>query len=117
MTPQTPAVGILKRNDWGDTKMYNVPCSCCGPDCAHDVWVWVEADNHSVTVTTHTQQKSKFWSMNRFQIIWRLLTKGYIEYEASIIMSEQQSLNYGQALLDAVKDVKEFKQAKNVKTN
>lgn len=115
MTPQTPAVGILKRNDWGDTKMYNVPCSCCGPDCAHDVWV--EADDHGVTVTTHTQQKSKFWSMNRFKIIWQLLTKGYIEYEASIIMSEQQSLNYGQVLLDAVKDVKEFKQAKNVKTN
>ena len=115
MTPQTPAVGILKRNDWGDTKMYNVPCNCCGPDCAHDVWV--EADDHGVTVTTHTQQKSKFWSMNRFQIIWQLLTKGYIEYEASIIMSEQAALNYGQTLLDAVKDVKEFKQAKNVKTN
>jgi hypothetical protein len=28
-------------------------------------------------------------------------------------MSEQAALNYGQTLLDAVKDVKEFKQAKN----
>ena len=55
MQAQEPAVGILKRNDWGDTKMYHIPCSCCGADCAHDVWV--EADNHAVTVTTHTRQK------------------------------------------------------------
>jgi len=104
---QTPAVGILKRNDWGDTKMYNIPCSCCGADCAHDVWV--EAECHSVTVTTHTRQKSRFWSQNRFQIMWRLLTRGYVEYEASIIMSEQQALNYATTLLSAVDDVKEFK--------
>jgi hypothetical protein len=113
MTPETPAVGILKRNDWGDTKMYHIPCSCCGADCAHDVWV--EADNHSVTVSTHTKQKSKFWSMNRFKIIWQLLTKGYIEYEASIIMSEQQAVNYATTLVNAVKDVKEFKQTKDAK--
>lgn len=115
MTPETPAVGILKRNDWGDTKMYNVSCLCCGTDCEHNIWV--EADDHGVTVTTHTKQKSKFWSHNRFQIIWQLLTKGYMEYEASIIMSEQAALNYGQTLLDAVKDVKEFKQAKNANAN
>lgn len=107
---QEPAVGILKRNDWGDTKMYNIPCSCCGADCAHDVWV--EADNHAVTVTTHTKQKSNFWSRNRFQIMWCLLTRGYVEYEASIIMSEQQALNYATTLLSAVADVKEFRDQK-----
>jgi hypothetical protein len=32
-------------------------------------------------------------------------------------MSEQQTVNYANALLDAVKDVKEFKQAKDEKTN
>ena len=41
-----------------------------------------------------------------------LLIKGYIEYEASIIMSEQQALNYSETLRSAIKDVKEFK--KNV---
>jgi hypothetical protein len=45
--------------------------------------------------------------------MWQLLTRGYIEYEASIIMTEQQTVNYANTLLDAVKDVKEFKQAKN----
>jgi hypothetical protein len=110
MQAQTPAVGILKHNDWGDTKLYNIPCSCCGPDCAHDVWV--EADDHAVTVTTYTKQKSKFWTFNRFQIMWCLLTRGYVEYEASIIMTEQQSLNYGHTLISAVNDVKEFRAAK-----
>ena len=107
LAAQTPAVGILKRNDWGDTKMYHIPCSCCGADCAHDVWV--EADDHAVTVTTHTQQKSKFWSQNRFQTMWCLLTRGYVEYEASIIMTEQQALNYAATLRSAVDDVKEFR--------
>ncbi len=108
---QTPAVGILKRNDWGDTMMYNIPCSCCGADCAHDVFV--EADNHAVTVTTHTRQKSRFWSQNRWQTMWCLLTRGYVEYEASIIMTEQQALNYATTLLSAVDDVKEFRAQKD----
>jgi hypothetical protein len=115
MTPQEPAIGILKRNDWGDTKMYNVSCSCCGSDCEHNVFV--EADDHSVSVTTYAKLKTKWWEFNRFQIIWKLLTRGYIEYEASIIMSEQTALNYGHTLISAVNDVKEFKQSKNVKTN
>ena len=112
LAPQQPAVGILKQSDWGDSKSYKVPCSCCGSDCEHNVWV--EADDHSVTVTTYTKQKSKWWELNRFQKIWCLLTQGYVEYEASIIMTEQQALNYAETLRSAVKDVKEFK--KNVQS-
>jgi len=108
LTPQTPAEGILKRNDWGYSKLYNVPCSCGGDNCHHDVWI--EAEDTGVTVTTYTQQKSKWWSLNRFQIIWTLLTKGYIEYEASITMTEQQTLNYAETLKSAIVDVKKFKE-------
>lgn len=103
MKPQTPAEGILLRKDYGDAKTYNVPCECCGSDCEHNVWV--EADETGVTVTTYTQQKTKWWELTRWQIIWRMLTRGYVEYEASIIMSEQQAYNYGNTLLSAVKDV------------
>lgn len=114
MKAQQPAEGILKRNDWGDSKSYNVPCSCCGTDCEHNVWV--ESDDIGVTVTTYTQQKSKWWSLNRFQIIWTLLTKGYIEYEASIIMSEQQALNYAETLKSAIKDVRVFDEKRKQQT-
>lgn len=107
MTPQVPAEGILKRNDWGDSKSYAVICSCGGTDCEHNVWV--EADDCHVTVTTYTKIKSKWWKFNRFQIIWTLLTKGYVEYEGTILMSEQQALNYSETLKSAVKDVKVFK--------
>jgi hypothetical protein len=104
---QVPAEGILKRNDWGDAKMYQVTCEC--GDSNHDHNVWVEVDDHRVTVTIYTQQKSKWWKLNRWQKIWTLLTRGYIEYEASLIMTEQQALNYAEVLKSAIKDLRNFK--------
>lgn len=113
MKAQIPAEGILSRRDYGDAKTYTVPCECCGSNCEHNVWV--EADDTGVTVTTYTMQKSKWWELNRWQKIWTLLTKGYIEYEASIIMTEQQTLNYAETLKSAIKDVKEFRKQRNTK--
>ena len=107
MKPQLPAEGVLKRSTWGDAIHYQVVCQCQQED--HDHNVWVEADECDVTVTTYTTQKSKPWSLNRWQVIWRLLTKGYVEYEANIIMTEQQAINYANVLTQAVKDVKMFK--------
>jgi hypothetical protein len=105
---QAPAEGILKRNDWGNSKLYQVVCEC-GVD-AHDHTVWVEVDDtECVNVTVYTTVTSKWWKLNRWQQIWTLLTKGYVEYEATIIMSEQQALNYAEVLKSAVKDVQEFK--------
>lgn len=104
---QTPAEGVLKRNDWGDSKMYQVTCECS--DSNHDHNVWIEADDHRITVSIYTQQKSKWWELNRWQKIWTLLTRGYIEYESSLIMTEQQALNYAEVLKSAIKDVRNFK--------
>ena len=104
---QAPAEGVLKRSDWGDAITYQVVCEC--QDSDHDHNVWVEAADHRVTVTTYTTQKSKPWSQNRWQTIWTLLTCGYVEYEANIIMTEQQAVNYAETLKKAVEDVKSFK--------
>ncbi len=112
MKSQSPAEGILKRSEWGDAKSYQVSCEC--GDHNHDHNIWVESDETlRVTVTIYTTAKSKWWSMNRWQKIWTLLTKGYVEYESSIIMTEQQALNYAGALESAVKDVVHFKTNKN----
>ena len=108
LKPQIPAQGILKRNNWGDAMAYQVVCEC--HDADHDHNVWIEADDTGVTVTTYTTQKSQWWSLNRWQTIWILLTKGYVKYEANIIMHEQQALNYAETLKKAIKDVKSFKQ-------
>ena len=107
MIAQIPAEGVMLYKAWGSSKMYRVSCDCGDDACSHTVDI--EADDAGVTVTTYTTQKTNWWSLNRWQNIWALITKGYIEYQASIIMSEQQALNYAETLKSAVKDVKLFK--------
>ena len=112
--PQTPAEGILLRKDFGDAKIYQVVCECGDDTHSHDVWV--EPDDHNITVTTYTQQKTNWWTHNglwtRLKLTWQLWIHGYIKYEASIIMSRQQALNYANTLQAAVKDVAAHKQNK-----
>jgi hypothetical protein len=107
MTPQPVAEGVLLRKDYGDAKIYQIVCEC--GDCDHSHDVWVEAEDHGVTVTIYSKQKTKWWQSNRWKIIWTLLTKGYVERESNIIMSEQQALNYSEILKKATDDVKEFR--------
>jgi hypothetical protein len=114
MINQIPAEGILLRKDYGDAKIYQIVCEC--GDCDHDHNVWVEAEDYGVTVTIYSQQKTKWWQSNRWKIIWTLLTKGYVERESTIIMSEQQALNYANVLQSAVKDVKEFNKQRKEKS-
>jgi hypothetical protein len=113
MTPQPVAEGVLLRKDYGDAKTYQIVCEC--GDCDHSHDVWVEAEDHGVTVTIYTQQKTKWWQSNRWKIMWTLLTKGYVERESVLIMSEQQALNYANVLQSATADVKEFRKKRNVK--
>jgi hypothetical protein len=111
MKAQTPAEGILKRNDWGDSKMYQVVCDCGQPDHEHSLWV--EADKTGVSVNIYATVKSPWWSMNRFKQIWTLITTGYLKYETTITMTEQAAFNYAETLKSAIKDVKTFKEARN----
>jgi hypothetical protein len=110
LTPETPATGILIKNNWGDTKQYKVTCECGQSD--HDHEVFVESDETGVTVTTYTVGKTDFWSRTRWYHMWILLTQGYIRYESSLIMNRQQATNYATILQDAVKDVEEFRKAR-----
>lgn len=113
MKPQTPAEGVYLRKDWGNAITYGVTCECGDDNHTHNLWV--EADDDRVTVTIFTQQKTKWWEQSRWRTIWTLLTKGYVEYDADIIMSEQQALNYANVLQSASAKVKEHRLTKNVK--
>lgn len=108
MEAQTPAEGILKMNEWGESKHYFIRCDCTDDDHAHDVEV--EADDFGVQVIIYTKSKTKWNERNRWKQLWTLLTKGYIETETSIILKEQVALNYAETLKSAVADVKTFKQ-------
>ena len=111
MKSQIPAEGILKQHDWGDSKVYQVICDCGQPDHTHTVWV--EADDCNVSVIIYANVKTKWWSVNRFKQIWTLITKGYLEYETVLTMSNQQVLNYAETLKKAMKDVEEFRKQKS----
>jgi hypothetical protein len=102
MKAETPAEGILKRNEWGDSVLYQVTCSCGDAGHDHNVWIEIDPDMKEVMVTTYTMQKSKWWEQTRWRTIWHLLTRGHVEFEATIIMSPQQALNYAETLKTAV---------------
>jgi len=132
---QTPAEGILKTNDFGDSKWYQVVCGCGQPD--HTLTVEVEADECGVNVNTYATVKTDYWTesvkkrydidnpylqeldwalkdiwnglVTRLKLTWTVWSKGYIKAETTVTMSEQQALNYAETLKSAIKDVKDFK--------
>jgi hypothetical protein len=110
MKAQTPAEGILQTHDWGDSKVYKVICDCGQPDHEHNVWV--EADECGINVNIYVTVKSNFWSKTRWHHIWQLLTKGYIDLETNVSMTQQTAHNYATKLESAITDVKEFKKPK-----
>jgi N-acetyl-gamma-glutamylphosphate reductase len=107
MTPQQPAQGVLQINNWGTSKMYKAVCECCSDDCTHTIDI--EAEDTGINVTIYTKTRTNFWSKTRWHHIWTLLTKGYVDSEAVIIMPKQVALNYASVLQSAVKDVDDIR--------
>jgi hypothetical protein len=135
MKAQAPALGILRTNDFGDSKWYQVVCGCGQPD--HTLTVEVESDDIGVNVNTYVTVKTDHWSQSvkkrydidspwlqewdwfwkdlvngvvtRLKLTWTVWTKGYVQTESTIAMSEQQALNYAETLKSAITDVKEFR--------
>jgi hypothetical protein len=112
MTPQIPAEGILKTNDWGDSKVYRIACEC--GDESHNHNVWIEAEDTGIVVSIYTTGKTNCWSKTRWYHLWTLLTKGYIDTESVVHLTKQQALNYAETLKSAIIDVEDFRK-KNVK--
>lgn len=135
MKAQQPAEGILKTNDFGDSKWYQVVCGCGQPD--HTLTVEVEADDMGVNVNTYATVKTDYWTdhvkkrydidnsylqefdwfwkdlingfLTRLRLTWDIWIKGYVRAETTIAMSQQQALNYAETLKVAMEDVKKFK--------
>ena len=107
MIPERAATGVLKTNDWGDSKWYHVQCDCGSEDCSHEVHI--ESDDCDVCVHIYSNHHTKWWEKNRWKQIWQILTKGYAEMQTTIVMSEQTTLNYADNLVAAMDDVKEFR--------
>ena len=107
MNAQLPAEGIMKTNDWGDSKVYRIACNCGDENHNHNMWV--DADDCDIVVTIYTTGKTNYWSKTRWYHIWTLLTKGYIDTESSVHLNKQQALNYAETLKSAIEDVEAFR--------
>ncbi len=136
MKAETPAEGILKRSDYGDSKWYQVVCGC-GQEY-HDHNLEVEAADTGVNVNLYITVKTNYWSelvekrydidspwlqevdwffkdlingaWTRLKVTWQLWTTGAVTAESTIAMSKQQALNYSETLKSAIKDVEKFEQ-------
>lgn len=144
MKSQSPAEGILKTHDYGNSKWYKVVCGCGQDD--HSIDFEVEADEHGVNVSTYVTAKTDYWSesikkrydinnpylqeldwtikdiwngfVSRLKLTWTVWTKGYVRCETIVTMTEQQALNYAETLRSAIKDVSQFQaQYKTKKEN
>ena len=137
MKAQTPAKGILMTNNFGNSKWYQVVCGCGQPD--HTLTVEVEADEMGINVNTYATVKTNHWTdtvkkrydidspwlqewdwfwkdlvngvVTRLKLTWTIWTKGYVQTETTITMSEQQTLNYAETLKSAIQDVKDFQKS------
>jgi hypothetical protein len=107
MIPQTPAQGIMLDKDFGDAKVYTVACECHDPE--HMVSMWIEStsdvETRDVTLTFYVNTSTKWWSLNRFQQIWELLTMGHVKTESSIILSKQGAVNLANIITKTVEDL------------
>ena len=114
MKMQIPAEGIMKTNDWGDSKVYRIACNCGDENHNHNMWI--EADEHDIIVTIYTTGKTNFWSKTRWYHIWTLLTKGYIDTESTVCLNRQQALNYAETLKSSITDVETFRSERKEKS-
>ncbi len=142
MKAEKPADGILKRNDFGSSKYYQVVCGC-GQEY-HDHNVEVEADETGINVNIYATAKTNYWRetiekrydienpwqqefdwfwkdlvnsfVRKVKVTWEVWTTGVVRVETTITMSEQQALNYANTLKTAVDDVKAFKKENRSKS-
>ena len=140
---QKPAEGILKRNDYGDSKWYQVVCGCGQEHHSHDVEI--EADETGVNVNVYATVKTDYWSetvkkrydidnpwqqefdwfwkdlvngiVRRLKVTWEVWTTGAVTTETTITMSEQQALNYADTLKSGIQDVKFFREERKWKSD
>ena len=100
---QKPAEGISTVKDYDDFKWYAIRCECGDDDHYHDLTV--QSDDGLLSVEITTTVTTNWWSNSRWKQIWQILTCGYSKQYSSLILTEQQAVNYADALKTAVKDL------------
>ena len=133
LTSQTPALGVMQTYNSPGFETYKIECSCGSADDA--IELVVEETHGEVIVSTHTRQKTAWWSdpfrqhksyelnnellfqinyyvrgflnalTHRLKVTWAVWIHGCVEYSQSTVMTPQQALNYSDTLRRAVERV------------
>jgi len=122
---EKPAQGILKIGEFDSSRLYRIDCQCGSPD--HTIHLDVEADSINVYVRHYVKVETVWWTTNdrwhlfrqfwlRLRQTYNIWFRGYLEYEVDTIMSEQQAYNYAHTILEATKDVKQFREERQSKS-
>jgi hypothetical protein len=134
MKAEKPAQGISKKAEFDDAVWYEVDCVCGSPHHYHSVWIERDSETQLITVDITTEVTTDFWTqtvpervgkinlpvvswawqtvayavnetVRRAKIIARVLFKGYIKYDSTVMLTKQQAYNYAKALENAVKEL------------
>lgn len=115
MEAQKLSEGVLKRASYGDDVWFDVQCTCGSKDHYHDVMVEVDRESNLVTVLIYTESHTPLLGSSdsnpvraffreiahRITVASQVLFRGHYKYENDIVMTRQQALNYGTALVNA----------------
>lgn len=133
MKAEQPAQGISKKAEFDDAVWYEVNCECGSHNHYHSLWVDRDLDTKLITVSITTESSTDFWTqtvredakihnvalhwiwwrvgyavnetVRRAKIIVRVLFKGYIKYDSTVLLTKQQAYNYAKALENSVKEL------------
>jgi hypothetical protein len=137
LIPQIPAEGIMKTGDFGDSKFYSIQCNCGNPD--DTIVMEVEADDYVISVNLYFTPKTDWWTKlvdehhkpyysnsfifsidesirslinsfyTRIKHTYTIWTEGYLKYQQTTLLTQQQALNFADTLVKAIDDVGQFK--------
>lgn len=133
MEAQKPAKGIMEQTGGKDWKMYRVPCSC---GCDNQIDFMVEIDDYNISANFYAETKTAWWRsrfntsvddlwlvyvakdfandlINRFAVAWNAIIHGYVKTEVTVLLSEQQCINFAETLKTAVEELKAVRDKNN----
>lgn len=126
-------------HDFTDSMFYRLSCTCGNEDDAIDLEIELDDETREVSVHVYSTQKSKTWkdtvdfadpSVNdpnwlwdikyrfcefmsglkhRCNVTWTVWTMGYVELQSTTIMTQQQALNWAEALRAGVNKLQQRK--------
>jgi hypothetical protein len=141
MKAQIPAEGIMLTKDFGDSKYYEVACTCGNEDDSIEVCVEIDNDIQELQVTFYTTHLTEWWKRvaywqiydikpfwlysivyniqgyingfyHRLAVTRDVWFNGYAKYYSCTYMTKQQALNFSQTLVDAIAELEKNKKAK-----